>query len=122
MPEKIYDILLNARTADKVVMYFKDDRGYTWAERGVEKLAISRSQGKKTLVRWLAMMGLFHTTMFFFYSLPMQLFSINGGAFPEDVPSYLLNGLCGGESGYECAAPDVAIPRSDSATWQRERG
>jgi len=26
VPEKIYDILLNARTADKVVMHFKDGR------------------------------------------------------------------------------------------------
>lgn len=26
IPEKIYDLLLNARTADKVVMHFKDGR------------------------------------------------------------------------------------------------
>lgn len=26
VPEKIYDMLLNARTADKVVMHFKDGR------------------------------------------------------------------------------------------------
>jgi hypothetical protein len=97
-----------------VVMYYKDDRGYTWAERGVERLRITRTRGMKTLVRWLAMMGLFHTVMFFFYSVPMQLFSINGGPFPKDVPSYLLNGICGQGTPYECASPHTPIPRRDT--------
>jgi hypothetical protein len=99
-----------------VVMYFKDDRGYTWAERGVDRLRIARTRGMKTLVRWLAMMGLFHTVMFFFYSVPMQLFSINGAAFPEHVPSYLLNGICGAGTPYECASPRVSIPRRPTST------
>lgn len=96
-----------------VVIYFKDDRGYTWAERGVDRLRISRVRGMKSLVRWLAMMGLFHTVMFFFYSVPMQLFAINSGAFPKNVPSYLLNGVCGTGTPYACAAPDVPIPRRE---------
>jgi hypothetical protein len=96
-----------------VVMYFKDDKGYTWAERGVDKLRIARTKGMKTLVRWLALMGLFHTAMFFFYSLPMQLFSINGAAFPEGVPSYLRNGICGPDTPYPCPGPNVPIPRRE---------
>ena len=104
-----------------VVMYFKDDRGYTWAERGVDKLRVARSRGGKTLVRWLAMMGLFHTVMFFFYSVPMQLFAINGGPFPENVPSYLRNGVCGPDTPYPCAAPDVPIPRRGAAPPQVDR-
>jgi hypothetical protein len=94
-----------------VVMYFKDDKGYTWAERGVEKLRIARTRGMKSLLRWLSLMGLFHTAMFLLYSLPMQLFAINGGAFPEHVPSYLRNGICGPDTPYPCAGPDVPIPR-----------
>jgi len=97
-----------------VVMYFKDDKGFTWAERGVDKLRIARTKGMKTLVRWLAIMGLFHTAMFFFYSLPMQLFSINGGAYPEGVPSYLRNGICGAGTPYPCAGPGVSIPRREA--------
>lgn len=102
-----------------VVMYFKDDKGYSWAERGVDRLRIARSKGMKSLVRWLAIMGLFHTTMFFFYSVPMQLFSINGGAFPEPVPSYLRNGICGEGTPYPCAGPRVPIPRRDPAALAR---
>jgi hypothetical protein len=94
-----------------VVMYFKDDRGLMWAERGIDKLRIARARGMRTLLRWLAMMGLFHTVMFFFYSVPMQLFSINGGPFPKDVPSYLLNGICGEGTPYPCASPLEPIPR-----------
>ena len=93
------------------MMYFKDDRGLTWAERGVDKLRIARSRGGRTLLRWLAMMGLLHTVMFFFYSVPMQLFAVNGGPFPKDVPSYLLNGVCGAGTPYACASPLSAIPR-----------
>ncbi len=103
-----------------VVMYFKDDKGYTWAERGVDKLRIARVRGVKTFVRWLALMGLFHTAMFFFYSVPMQLFSINGAAFPERVPSYLLNGICGPGTPYPCAGPNVPIPRRERALPQSE--
>jgi hypothetical protein len=98
-----------------VVMYFKDDKGFTWAERGVERLRITRARGMKTLVRWLSLMGLFHTAMFLFYSLPMQLFAINGGAFPDHVPSYLRNGICGPETPYPCAGPGVPIPRRTEA-------
>jgi hypothetical protein len=94
-----------------VIIYYKDDRGYTWAERGVDKLRIARVRGMKTLIRWLAMMGLFHSVMFFFYSVPMQLFSINGGPFPKDVPSYLLNGICGEGTPYACASPHAPMPR-----------
>ena len=99
-----------------VVMYFKDDRGQMWMERGIDKLRVARTRGMRTLVRWLAMMGLFHSVMFFFYSVPMQLFSINGGPFPKHVPSYLMNGICGPGTPYVCNAPDVAIPRRISAT------
>lgn len=94
-----------------VVVYFRDDRGLTWAERGLERLQVARRRGMKTVVRWLALMGLFHTVMFFFYSVPVQLFAINGGPFPPDVPSYLRNGVCGEGTPYPCAAPDVPIPR-----------
>jgi uncharacterized protein DUF5135 len=94
-----------------VVMYFKDDRGLMWAERGVDKLRIARSRGMRSLLRWLAMMGLFHSVMFLFYSLPMQLFSVNGGPFPEHVPSYLMNGICGEGTPYPCASPLTAMPR-----------
>jgi hypothetical protein len=86
-----------------VVWYFKDDKGFTLAERGVEKLQISRSKGLKTFVRFLSLVGLLQCALFFFYSLPMQLFSVNAAPFPENVPSYLRNGVCGPGTPYECA-------------------
>jgi Spirocyclase AveC-like len=86
-----------------VIWYFKDDRGFTLAERGVEKLQLARSKGLKTFVRFLALVGLLQCALFFFYSLPMQLFSVNAAPFPDDVPSYLRNGVCGPGTPYECA-------------------
>jgi hypothetical protein len=87
-----------------VVWYFKDDKGQTWAERGLDKLRIARGNAMKTLLRFFAMVGLLQSALFFFYTLPMQLFSVNAAPFPAEVPSYLRNGLCGPGTRYECAS------------------
>jgi hypothetical protein len=104
-----------------VIWYFKDDKGHSLPERGVDKLEISRSKGMKTLVRFLALVGFLQTALFFFYSLPMQLFSVNAAPFPDEVPSYLRNGVCGAGTPYECATmqlrpdgKDEPLPRSGS--------
>jgi hypothetical protein len=110
-----------------VVWYFKDDKGFTLAERGVEKLQIARSKGLKTFVRFMALVGLLQCALFFFYSLPMQLFSVNAAPFPNDVPSYLRNGVCGPGTPYECASmprrlrgEGEALPQAAPSSGQSE--
>jgi hypothetical protein len=105
-----------------VVWYFKDDKGYTWAERGVEKLKIARSKGGKTLARFLATVGLLQSALFFFYSLPMQLFAVNAAPFPEEVPSYLRNGLCGPGTPYACGTLRLRVDAHGSAREQNTDG
>lgn len=97
-----------------VLFYFKDDRGYTWAERGIDSLKIARVKPLKTLVRWLALVGVFQTVAMFGYTMPMQLFCINGAAYPDNVPSYFMNGICGPGTPAACASPEVPMPRPDS--------
>ena len=97
-----------------VFAYFKDDKGHTWAERGIDKLEVARVKPVKTFVRWLAMVGVFQTVARFGYTMPMQLFCINGAAYPDDVPSYFMNGICGPGTPAACASPEVPMPRPDS--------
>ena len=89
--------------------YFKDDKGYMFCERGVDKLQMTA--GKKTFIRFLAISGLMQTIMIFWYNAPMQWFGTHGDAFPEGVPSYLMNGICGEGTQYACPAPSIPLPR-----------
>lgn len=75
--------------------YFKDDRGNTIAERGIEHLNLSprRERG----VRFLAIAGVMHVLGLLVFVLPMNLISIHhDGEVPADFQnrSYLLGGLC----------------------------
>lgn len=75
--------------------YFKDDRGNTIAERGIEQLNLSprRERG----VRFLAIAGVMHVLGLLVFVLPMNLISIHhDGEVPADFQnrSYLLGGLC----------------------------
>jgi hypothetical protein len=93
------------------LIYFRDDRGYSWAERGADKLNIS--DGAKTLVRFLAITGAMWAITLGTYFIPVQWLYTHGDAFPADTPEHLLNShvLCGEAVGYPCPGPKVPIPR-----------
>jgi Spirocyclase AveC-like len=91
------------------VRYFVDDRGLSVAERGVERLKPAR--GKHQLLRLLAVIGTAHLIILFAYNVPMQWFATHADRFPTHTPSYLVNGMCGGNSGGPCPGPHQPIPR-----------
>jgi hypothetical protein len=74
--------------------FFKDDKGNTIAERGVERLNLTprRERG----VRFLAIAGVMHVGGLLLFVLPMNLISLHEGTVPADFQhrSYLLGGLC----------------------------
>jgi hypothetical protein len=82
-------------------------------ERGVERLKIS-ARGK-TFVRWLALVGAVQTILLLTYNVPIQFFSVQGGAFPT-YPSYMINAVCGPDTPYDCPSKTTPIPRRTSAT------
>jgi hypothetical protein len=90
--------------------YFVNDRGETLAERGLDRVKASGKQ--KTLIRFLALVGVLNVSFFFSYSLLVQVWNIHGGAWPKAAQerSYLTNGLCGAGTGYSCAGSSAAIP------------
>jgi Spirocyclase AveC-like len=93
-----------------VLKFFKDDRGSTFVERGIEKLGISET--RKQLLRLLAIYGWIHSAFFVLFMVPNTVVTFNGDAYPEGYPSYLLNGMCQyGERRDQCPGPGVSIPR-----------
>lgn len=94
--------------------YFRDDKGQTFVERGIEKLSISDS--RKQWMRGFAVFGYCHAMFILLYAVPMQFFSLHSGPYPEGYPSYMLNGMCVyGVNGDQCPGPGVMIPRGDGA-------
>lgn len=95
--------------------YFKNDKGQTIAERGVD-LIVTTDRRRMTL-RTLALVGALNVFYLVGYNIPIQWFSLHADPWPEDVTnrSYFTSGICGPGTDYACSGPGVPIPRPDSA-------
>lgn len=92
-----------------ILKFFKDDRGQTFVEKGIDRLQVGQST--KQLLRLSAIYGWIHSAFFALYMVPAMLFALNGGHYPQ-YPSYLENGLCQyGDQRNQCPGPGVSIPR-----------
>ena len=93
--------------------YFRDDKGQTFVERGIDKLRYG--QTGKQFLRGFAVFGYCHVMFFTLYTVPMQWFSLKSDPYPEGYPSYLVNGMCVyGVNGDQCPGPGVMMPRIDA--------
>jgi hypothetical protein len=91
--------------------YFKDDKGYTWAERGIDSLNLSPV--KKFWVRYMALTGAL-SVIGLIYTLPIQWQGQHTDAWPPGLPSYFTT-TC---PQYKvdpasCGGPGVPIYRPD---------
>lgn len=92
------------------LMHFRNDRGQTLAERGIDRLAISERM--KQWVRFFAIFGALHLSFFAVYTIPNQWLSTHSDPQPDGYPSYLENGMCAsGAHRNQCPGPDVPMPR-----------
>lgn len=92
------------------IWYFRDDKGRTFAERGVDKLRYS--EFAKSWIRTLAIYGFVHAAFFVLYFIPSQFVTLNADPFPEGYPSYMTNGMCVyGVNRDQCPGPGVMMPR-----------
>ena len=106
--------------------YFRNDRGETLAERGLDQLRVTGM--KRTGIRFLALSGAM-TTAFMCYAIPGAIIGLYSDPWPKDITSrsYFVHGICGpgatewiqdenmarnGE--YACPGPNVPIPRRNS--------
>jgi hypothetical protein len=91
--------------------YFKDDKGMTLAERGVDRLRVRARQA--LVLRWLALTGALALTGLI-YNLGIQYQALHSGAWPKGIPSYLTQNCPGYQTDpASCGGPGRAIPRND---------
>jgi Spirocyclase AveC-like len=110
----VYEAVLwgAAWTAWGCLRYFRNDRGETFAERGIERLRLTGARA--TGIRFLAVFGAISVIFLCVYNIPAQYMGPRAVPFPKDVQerSYFLNGLCGEGTKEECARLNRAAPGS----------
>lgn len=105
----------NFWTAMTCLRYFRDDKGRTVVERGVDDLKVSPRQSGA--VRFLALLGVCNLMYLFMYNVPMNFFGMHADSYPKKIleRSYMTSGVCGLGTDYACPGPRVPFTRPDSA-------
>lgn len=95
--------------------YFKNDKGQTVAERGIEN--VKGGAAKLTALRYFALYGVISLAFLLGYVIPTNAIAINGDEWPKDTleRSYFTNGICGDGTTYACPGQGTPIPREKSA-------
>ena len=101
-------------TAWSAVYYFRNDKGETFAERGLGNLRFPTA-GLKTFARLLIIMGFCHTMFLVLYNVPYFYWSTKGGSYPP-FAEYKVGGLCGPGTNFDCPGLQVPVPKSGSET------
>ena len=102
-------------TAMASLRFFRDDRGRSVAERGIDR--ITGSPRKKTMLQFFAVFGMLNIFFLGLYTIPIQFFTLNADQPSRDLlkRSYFMNGVsCGGETTYACPGGGLPIPRRGS--------
>jgi hypothetical protein len=90
--------------------YFRNDRGQTIVERGIDRLKVG-DRAKQT-VKFFAIYGAIHLGFVVLYMIPQQWFATHADPFPDNYKSYMINDMCAaGADGKTCPGPGVPMPR-----------
>jgi hypothetical protein len=97
--------------------FFTDDRGRTFAERGLER--VQGGAVKKQGTRFLAIFAAISLFFFLFYNLPAQWLAMHAEAWPVDIQkrSYFTMGICGEGTGRLCPHPALPIDQGETSAY-----
>ncbi|WP_428312982.1 spirocyclase AveC family protein [Hydrocarboniphaga sp.] len=96
-----------------VLLLYRDDKGQTFVEQGIEKLRIGKTG--RQWVKFLALFAYVQISMFVVFTIPNQWLATHSDPYPEGYPSYMLNGLCAyGVERNQCPGPGVMMPRPEN--------
>lgn len=98
-----------------ILRFFRDDRGRSFAERGIDQLRVTRR--RRTLLRLLALVGIGNVLFLFCVNMPVQVIGLHAGTWPKDIQerSYLSDSICGPRTDYACPGPAIPPPRRNSS-------
>jgi hypothetical protein len=98
-----------------LLRYYKDDKGRTIAERGIDQ--VRTTARNKSFLRFAAIYGTCNVFFLLFYIIPTNAIAIHGDSWPKDTlkRSYFTNYLCGDGTDYACPSQGAPIPRPKSA-------
>lgn len=101
--------------------YFRNDRGETVAERGVDRIEASRRA--KSSLRLLAVIGVAQTMMLA-YNVGIGFAGLHADPWPDQVleKSYLTAGMCGEGTDRACSDPKVPISRGEGSGHASPQG
>ena len=89
--------------------YFRDDKGQTWVERGLDRTNLSPRI--RNGLKFFAIFGFMHLFMATVYSVPMNWFGMHSDTCLR-YPSHLENGMCiVGPNHDQCPGPGIAMPK-----------
>lgn len=91
--------------------YFVNDKGETFVERGLDKVA--GSPMKKGFMRTIAVTSGVTSIFAITYHLPVGFIALHSTTWPDDTinRSYFTNGICGPQVNLACPGPTVPIAR-----------
>jgi hypothetical protein len=98
-----------ALTAFAALRYFKDDKGYTLVERGVDQVRATPRQ--KNGLRFLAVLAVVQLSFLAFYNLPSTFMGARSASWPRDLQkrSYFTDYICGAGTDRACPGPNVPL-------------
>lgn len=92
------------------IRFFRNDHGEAFHEHGIDR--IGGSERRRTLVRALAAIGILNVCWMVLFNLPIGLITrLANPSWPADVynRSYLVDHLCGPDTGYSCTSPGTRL-------------
>ena len=94
-----------------LLRYYRNDRGESWAERGVS--AMKLPEGAKTALRFFALVAFCNLSYFVNYFMPYNWLAMQADSMPK-YPSYMRVDVCGHGTPYACPSREVPIPSKTS--------
>jgi hypothetical protein len=98
------------------IHHFRDDKGRTLVERGVDKLRVTGRA--RTFARFLAIMGACQVVMLVTYNIPYVYWGMHSGPTPKALAdeAWRNGGVCGTDSAYACPNRRDPIAKIGSPT------
>ena len=102
-------------TVIAALRFYRNDKGLSFAERGIERVHVSEKQ--KAVLRFLALSGFLNLAILVVYMGPWLMIHQASNNWPKDIAdrSYLTDYMCGPGTGYACPSSDVPRPHRNSA-------